>query len=81
MCALFTVLASAQLYNEPNTLKPLSNAISSTWVPLMKVYTDAFVNSDVYSAAATSVVLAVAALAVSFAAARVVQARVAQRDR
>jgi multiple sugar transport system permease protein len=77
MCTLFTVLASAQLFNEPNTLKPLSNAISSTWVPLMKVYTDAFVNSDIYSAAATSVVLAVAALAVSFVAARVVQARVA----
>lgn len=81
MCTLFTVLASAQLFNEPNTLKPLSNAISSTWVPLMKVYTDAFVNSDIYVAAATSVVLAVAALIVSFVAARVVQARVAQGDR
>jgi multiple sugar transport system permease protein len=81
MCTLFTVLAAAQLYNEPNTLKPLSNAISSSWVPLMKVYTDAFVNSDIYSAAATSVVLAVAALVVSFAAARVVQARVAQGNR
>ncbi|MGI5239827.1 carbohydrate ABC transporter permease [Dactylosporangium sp. CA-139066] len=77
MCTLFTVLASAQLFNEPNTLKPLSNAISSTWVPLMKVYTDAFVNSDIYSAAATSVVLAVVALAVSFVAARVVSSRVA----
>jgi multiple sugar transport system permease protein len=81
MCSLFTVLASAQLFNEPNTLKPLSNAISSTWVPLMKVYTDAFVNSDIYSAAATSVVLAAAALIVSFAAARVVNARVAGSDR
>ncbi|MEV8511486.1 sugar ABC transporter permease [Dactylosporangium sp. NPDC051484] len=76
MCTLFTVLASAQLFNEPNTLKPLSNAISSTWVPLMKVNTDAFVNSDIHTAAATSVVLTVAALIVSFAAARIVQARV-----
>ncbi|MEV6930205.1 sugar ABC transporter permease [Dactylosporangium sp. NPDC051485] len=81
MCTLFTVLASAQLFNEPNTLKPLSNAISSTWVPLMKVYTDAFVTSDIYSAAATSVVLAVVALLVSFAAARVVQARIAGDER
>jgi multiple sugar transport system permease protein len=77
MCTLFTVLASAQLFNEPNTLKPLSNAISSTWVPLMQVYTDAFVNSDIYTAAATSVLLAVAALAVSFVAGRVVQSRIA----
>jgi multiple sugar transport system permease protein len=80
MCALFTVLASLQLFNEPNTLKPLSNAISSSWVPLMKIYTDAFVNSDIYQAAATSVVLAVAALVVSFAAARVVQSRVTQGE-
>ncbi|MET7401357.1 sugar ABC transporter permease [Dactylosporangium sp. NPDC005572] len=81
MCTLFTLLASAQLFNEPNTLKPLSNAISSTWVPLMKVYTDAFVNSDIYSAAAISVVLAIAALIISFIAARVVQSRVAQEER
>ncbi|MEV6006620.1 sugar ABC transporter permease [Streptomyces sp. NPDC051976] len=76
MCCLFTVLAALQVFNEPNTLKPLSNAVSSTWVPLMKIYDDAFGNSDIYSAAATSVVLTVGALAVSFVTARVIQSRV-----
>jgi multiple sugar transport system permease protein len=78
MCTLFSVLAALQVFNEPNTLKPLSNAVSSTWVPLMKIYDDAFGNSDIYSAAATSVVLTVAALAVSFATARLIQSRVQQ---
>jgi multiple sugar transport system permease protein len=78
MCCLFTVLAALQIFNEPNTLKPLSNAVSSTWVPLMKIYDDAFGNSDIHSAAATSVVLTVAALAVSFVTARIIQSRVQQ---
>lgn len=78
MCTLFTVLAALQVFNEPNTLKPLSNAVSSTWVPLMKIYDDAFGNSDIYSAAATSVVLTAAALLVSFATARLIQSRVQQ---
>lgn len=78
MCTLFTVLAALQVFNEPNTLKPLSNAVSSTWVPLMKIYDDAFGNSDIYSAAATSVVLTAAALAVSFVTARIVTSRVQQ---
>ncbi|SDX84282.1 multiple sugar transport system permease protein [Amycolatopsis xylanica] len=73
MCALFSALAALQLFNEPNTLRPLSNAISSTWVPLMKIYNDAFVDSDLYRAAATSVLFTVMALAVSFIAARLVR--------
>ncbi|SEN84938.1 carbohydrate ABC transporter permease [Actinacidiphila rubida] len=78
MCTLFSVLAALQVFNEPNTLKPLSNALSSTWVPLMDIYDEAFGNSDIHSAAATSVVLAAAALAVSFATARLVQSRIPQ---
>ncbi len=81
MCTLFTVLAVLQLFNEPNTLRPLSNAISSTWVPLMKIYTDAFVNSDIHQAAATSVLLALATLIGSFMAARTVQARASQEEK
>lgn len=57
MCSLFSVLGALQLFNEPTTLRPLANAISSTWVPLMKVYTDAFVNDDIHQAAATSLLL------------------------
>lgn len=81
MCTLFTALASLQLFNEPNTMKPLSNAISSTWVPLMKIYNDAFVDSDIYRAAATSVLFTIAALIVSFLASRTVQSRVSGADR
>jgi multiple sugar transport system permease protein len=81
MCALFTVLSVLQLFNEPNTLRPLSNAISSTWVPLMKIYTDAFVNSDIHQAAATSVLFALATLIGSFIMARTVQARVPQEEK
>lgn len=76
MCSLFTVLAALQLFNEPNTLQPLSNAISSTWVPLMKIYTEAFVDSDVHQAAATSIIFAVGILAVSFTVGRLVQSRI-----
>jgi multiple sugar transport system permease protein len=75
MCTLFTALAALQLYNEPNTLRPLANAISTTWVPLMKIYTDAFVNSDVNLAAATSVLYAVAVLIISVIASRLVARR------
>ncbi|QMU71387.1 carbohydrate ABC transporter permease [Streptacidiphilus sp. P02-A3a] len=75
MCTLFTVLAALQLFNEPNTLQPLSTAISSTWVPLMQIYTDAFVNSDVHQAAATSIIFAVGILTVSFVVGRLVQSR------
>ncbi|MFI1098052.1 carbohydrate ABC transporter permease [Streptomyces sp. NPDC020917] len=78
MCTLFSALAALQVFNEPNTLKPLSNAVSSTWVPLMAIYDEAFGNSDLHTAAATSVVLAVAALAVSFVTARLVQSRIQQ---
>lgn len=77
MCSLFTALAALQLYNEPNTLRPLANAISTTWVPLMKIYTDAFVNSDINLAAATSVLYAAAVLIISVIASRLVARRAA----
>lgn len=65
MCALFSVLGALQLYNEPALLRPLANAISSTWVPLMKVYQEAFVNYDLHKAAAVSLLLVVMTVALS----------------
>ncbi|MEU3465689.1 sugar ABC transporter permease [Streptomyces sp. NPDC006733] len=62
----FSVIATLQVFSEPTTLKPLTNSISTTWSPLMKVYQDAFVRGDIYSAAATSVVIAVVTLVLSF---------------
>lgn len=67
MAGLFTVIATLQVYTEPTTLAPLTNAMPSTWTPLMKVYSDAFLRSDIHSAAATSVVIAVVMLALSLA--------------
>ena len=57
MCTLFSLIGALQLFNEPTTLRPLTNAITSTWVPLMRIYTDAFVDNDIYPAAATSFLL------------------------
>ncbi|MFI5733206.1 carbohydrate ABC transporter permease [Kribbella sp. NPDC051587] len=57
MVALFSLIGALQLFNEPTTLKPLANAISSTWVPLMRAYTDAFVDNSIYEGAATSFLL------------------------
>nr|WP_203758095.1 sugar ABC transporter permease [Cellulomonas chitinilytica] len=63
---LFSMVATLQVFAEPMTLRPLTNTISSTWSPLMKVYRDAFTRDDIYSASATSVVIAVATFVLSF---------------
>jgi multiple sugar transport system permease protein len=75
MTFLFSMIATLQVFAEPTTLKPLTNTISSTWTPLMKVYRDAFINNDMYSAAATSVVIALATFVLSFGFLRLVQSR------
>ena len=67
MTFVFSMIATLQVFAEPMTLRPLTNTISTTWTPLMKVYRDAFTRDDIYSAAATSVVIAVVTFAVSFA--------------
>ncbi|MET3804662.1 multiple sugar transport system permease protein [Nakamurella sp. UYEF19] len=66
MTFIFSLIATLQVFAEPMTLKPLTNTISSTWTPLMKVYRDAFTRNDIYSAAATSVIIALATIALSF---------------
>ncbi|MFD0636052.1 carbohydrate ABC transporter permease [Catenulispora yoronensis] len=48
LISVFSLIGALQLFNEPTTLKPITNAISSTWVPLMRVYTDAFVDNDIH---------------------------------
>jgi multiple sugar transport system permease protein len=81
MTAVFAIIATLQVYNEPATLAPLTDSISSSWVPLMAIYRDAFVNNDIYSAAAASVVLALGTLVVSAAALRFLQKRAFGLDR
>jgi multiple sugar transport system permease protein len=69
------MIATLQVFAEPTTLRPLTNTISTTWSPLMKVYRDAFTRDDIYSAAATSVVIALATFVLSFGFLRLVQRR------
>ncbi|WP_433293082.1 carbohydrate ABC transporter permease [Actinoplanes sp. CA-030573] len=66
MTFVFSLIATLQVFAEPMTLRPLSNTISTTWTPLMKVYRDAFTRNDVYLAAATSVIIALATFVLSF---------------
>ncbi|WP_030956196.1 carbohydrate ABC transporter permease [Streptomyces sp. NRRL S-481] len=62
----FSIIATIQVFNEPTTLKPLTNSVSTTWSPLMKVHRDAFGDGDTYSAAAQAVIIAIATLLLSF---------------
>jgi multiple sugar transport system permease protein len=75
LTTIFSIIATIQVFTEPTVLRPLTNTISSTWSPLMKVYRDAFVTGDLYSAAATAMVIAAISLVLSFAFLRVVKNR------
>lgn len=75
MTALFSMVATLQVFAEPTTLRPLTNSLSTSWSPLMLVYRDAFTRDDIYSAAATSIVIALVTFAFSFLFLRVVQKR------
>ena len=81
MTTVFSLIATLQVFNEPMTLRPLTNLIPSTWMPLMKIYRDAFIAGDVYSAAATSVVLALATLLLSLGFLRLLQRRAFAEER
>jgi multiple sugar transport system permease protein len=75
MTLIFSLIATLQVFAEPTTLRPLTNNISTTWTPLMKVYRDAFTRGDIYSASATSVVIALVTFAFSFGVLRAVGRR------
>ncbi|MFI7446435.1 carbohydrate ABC transporter permease [Nonomuraea sp. NPDC049714] len=75
LTTVFSIIATIQVFTEPTALRPFSNTISSTWSPLMKVYRDAFVTGDLYSAAATSILIAAISLVLSFGFLRVVRDR------
>jgi multiple sugar transport system permease protein len=75
MTTIFSTIATLQVFSEPATLRPLTNSLSTTWTPLMKIYQDAFARNDPYVAAAASVVIAATTLVVSFGFLRLVQAR------
>ncbi|MFC3572032.1 carbohydrate ABC transporter permease [Streptomyces yaanensis] len=62
----FSIIATLQVFSEPTLLKPLTNSVSTTWSPLMKVYRDAFGTGDVYAAAAEAVIIALVTFVLSF---------------
>ncbi|GAQ50932.1 carbohydrate ABC transporter permease [Streptomyces acidiscabies] len=76
----FSIIATLQVFNEPTTLKPLTNSVSTTWSPLMKVYQDAFGNGDIYQAAAQAVIIAFATLVLSFGFLRAANRRSKQEE-
>jgi multiple sugar transport system permease protein len=75
LTTLFSVVATLQVFAEPTTLAPLTNSLSRTWSPLMKVYQDAFARGDVHSAAAASVVIAAVMFVLSFGLLRITRSR------
>jgi multiple sugar transport system permease protein len=81
LTAVFSIIATLQVFNEPTALRPLTNSISSTWTPLLKIYRDAFIRNDVYAAAATSILFALATLVLSFGFLRLVQSRAFGQER
>jgi multiple sugar transport system permease protein len=66
MVGLFTVIGSLQLFTEPMILNGVAPAVVSTWTPNMYAYTAAFSRNDFGLAAASSVMLALVAAALSF---------------
>jgi multiple sugar transport system permease protein len=65
LTGIFSVIGALQLYSEPTTLKPMTDVITQTWVPLMAIYRNAFLTDDLPGAAALSVVLAVGTVVLS----------------
>jgi multiple sugar transport system permease protein len=80
MTTVFSLIATLQVFSEPMMLRSLTNAISSVWTPLMKIYRDAFARDDIYSAAASSVVIAGITLVLSFGFLRLVQRRAFEQE-
>src|SRR5262249_35467047 len=81
MTAVFSIIATLQVYAEPTTLRPLPNALPSTSSPLMKVYRAAFARNDIHAAAATAILLALLTLVISFGFMRTVQSRAFGNER
>jgi multiple sugar transport system permease protein len=78
LTGIFSIIATLQVFNEPQTLSPLTNTISPDWMPLMRVYDLAFNESNSYEAAALSVVIAAVMFVGSYFLLRVSNKRVFQ---
>jgi multiple sugar transport system permease protein len=63
---LFTIIGSLQLFTEPLILAQSTSAVNTSFTPNMFAYSAAFVRNDFGLAAAASVILALAAAALSW---------------
>ena len=66
LTGVFSIIATLQVFSEPETLAPLTNTISPQWMPLMRVYDLAFNDNNSYEAAALSVIIAAVMFVGSF---------------
>jgi multiple sugar transport system permease protein len=78
LTGVFSIIATLQVFNEPQVLSPLTNTISPVWMPLMRVYDLAFNNNNTYEAAALSVIIAAVMFTGSFFLLRVSSKRIFQ---
>ena len=78
LTGVFSLIATLQVFNEPQTLSPLTNTISPDWMPLMRVYDLAFNDNNSYEAAALSVIIAAAMFVGSYFLLRVSNKRIFQ---
>ncbi len=65
LTTMFAIVGTLQVYTEPQILRPLTTALTSTFMPLMAAHDLAFIQNDLYQAAAMSVVLALLSLVAS----------------
>lgn len=78
LTGVFSIIATLQVFNEPQTLYPLTNTISLDWMPLMRVYDLAFNYNNSYGAAALAILIAAIMFAGSYGLLRVSNKRVFQ---
>ncbi|WP_214324817.1 carbohydrate ABC transporter permease [Nonomuraea sediminis] len=75
LIAVFSIIGTLQLFNEPLVLTPLSSGISSTYTPTITAYNEAFNGNNLALAAAESIILALVISVLSFGFLRLVGRR------
>jgi multiple sugar transport system permease protein len=66
LTTVFTIIGTLQLFAEPLILRPIATSIGFNYTPNMAAYNEAFNNNNYHLAAAESVLLAIAAMVLSF---------------
>ena len=73
LTAVFSIIGTLQLFNEPRCSRAISNNISSSYTPNLYAYNVAFGDNNYYYAAAIAVVLALVTFVFSFGFLRLTQ--------